>query len=822
MAENRELALVLKLVADQFQQELKNSQSALGQFNNFIKDWKVQLTAAGSALFAVAQSTANFGEEALKGAQKAGITVETFTALSYAAKLANLDQQQLTTGLKTLSVNMVEASQNTGTGEALFRRLGVSATDATGKLRPTEDLLLDLAEVFAKSADGAGKSEAAVKLFGKTGLDLIPFLNQGKSGITALMAEAQRLGVVLSKEDAEAANQFNDQMKTLEAATRGLTLQLGKELLPAFTQLLKSMADLTAGPVGSLFKTEIQGWSAIFTLLNHAIRETGLELEVFLNKMGKSDAVKKFWDDVLVQSRKALDTDTAKKLSQIFPTAPTGTPAPVATTDRAKPQISLGPSKLQADQLKATHDAAEQAEKDRLALVKLGFDRERDLLEASIAEGRTIESDAATSRGVIRQQELMAEAGSFDTLKQLAADYYAARQALGFKDADERLKFETDYQKGVAVLNQQRKVLDASLTAESITNVTAIGQARASELKKSQDLQIQGANLMQADAAKERDDLAKNLEAWMHYADVLGSSTSFMLSKRLDLVRANLAQELGITTDMAEKLLLAEQSKDQEWMASLKSRIAKTDLEIETSLLNAQAKYRAAVNELSGDFIDGWAEGMKRYVKDTQSAFGLSADMARRTFQMIEQSAGKFFFDAMEGRIQSFKDVMTSFLNFAKQISSQLAGQLITKQIAGAFVGGFPSLFGSSGSTPQPTSDALTGSMGGMLVQKFAMGGPVLGTGNRDTVPALLMPGEFVLSRRDVSDIKNGLAGGVSVQISNFSSSEVKASSGGRGPDGQQLVYVTVRDMVKGMIQGGDMDAPMDRRFGLNPNPGRR
>ena len=209
MAENRELALVLKLVADQFQKELKNSQGAVGQFNAFIKDWKTQLTAAGTVLFALAKGAANFGEEALKGSQKAGQTVEVFTALAYAARLADLEQQQLIVGLKSLSTNMVEAQRQTGDGAAVFRQLGVSALDAAGNLRPTEQVLLDVAEVFAKSADGAGKTEVAVKLFGKAGLELIPFLNQGKAGIKALMEEAQRLGVTLSKEDAEAANRFN-------------------------------------------------------------------------------------------------------------------------------------------------------------------------------------------------------------------------------------------------------------------------------------------------------------------------------------------------------------------------------------------------------------------------------------------------------------------------------------------------------------------------------------------------------------------------------------------------------------------------------------
>ena len=246
MADNNELAVVLRLVADQFKGELQSSRGAIGQFNDFLRDWKTQLAAAGAALFAVAKSTADFGEEMLKGAQKAGTTVQTFGALSHAARMADLDNQQLIAGLKALSVNMVEAQQKTGDGEALFRRLGVAAVDAAGKLRPTEAVLLDLAEVFAKSADGAAKTEAAVKLFGKSGLDILPFLNKGKTEIAALMAEAERLGLVMSKDDAEAADQFNDELKKLDAQVKGLTVSIGLPLVRGLTDVLQLFTEVEA------------------------------------------------------------------------------------------------------------------------------------------------------------------------------------------------------------------------------------------------------------------------------------------------------------------------------------------------------------------------------------------------------------------------------------------------------------------------------------------------------------------------------------------------------------------------------------------------
>ena len=47
-------------------------------------------------------------------------------------------------------------------------------------MKSTEAVLLQVADVFANLEDGAVKTALAVKLFGKSGMDMIPFLNRGR------------------------------------------------------------------------------------------------------------------------------------------------------------------------------------------------------------------------------------------------------------------------------------------------------------------------------------------------------------------------------------------------------------------------------------------------------------------------------------------------------------------------------------------------------------------------------------------------------------------------------------------------------------------
>lgn len=715
MAENRELALVLKLVADQFQRELKNSQGTLGQFNSFIKDWKVQLTAVGTTLLAVAKSTANFGEEALKGAQKAGQTVETFTALSYAAKLADIDQQQLSVGLKSLSQNMVEAAQRTGDGEALFRRLGVAATDATGQLRPTEQVLFDLADVFAKSADGAGKTEAAVKLFGKAGLEMLPFLNQGKAGITGLMAEAQRLGVVLSTEDAQAANAFNDEIKRLESAMRGLTLQLGQGLLPAMT-----------------------GGLELFSKMIAKVRELGSET----SNVGQN---LKNWSDAFGQ------TGIGQGLMDAFTAMGFGHRKGEGTLPR------------------------EQFWFDLLGMPAPG--------SGVLAPGGSAGGDSGGGKSQIALGP---------DLKKLQEDY--------------RL-----YITGLTSMGQELLDKQKSGYQLYITGLTSAGQQYLDSIKGTGDEAVKLFEEHQKEIAKDRDILIENERAWISYGETLGASTEFMLQHRLDLVRLELGKELNLNQDQAGRLLIAWQNHDEELAQMVIGRSNKTAAELETIQLRTLEKSKTVLNELSGDFLSGWAQGLRKYATD-QTMFGLAADMSRRFFQTTEQGLQRFIFDAAEGRLTRLQDISKSILNIVNQLMSQLASQVITKSFASVFAGVAPGLFGG-GESAMTSSFATTGT-------GFATGGSfrVPGSGGTDSVPVgfWATPGETVDVRTPSQQ-----GSGVSIVINNLGSTPVESTqSGGRGPDGKQMIYVTIRDAMKRSFNEGAMDKVMANRFRMIPQAG--
>ena len=214
------------------------------------------IAALGVGITALVMPVARVGDEFFKLSQKTGVSVEALTALDYAAKLSDVTTEGLTKALQKLSVAMFDTQVNGEEGSAALKALGVSATDAHGQIRPTEAVLLDLAEKFARMPDGADKAALAVKLFGKEGLAIIPFLNQGREGIAALMEEAQRLGLVMSEDVARASEVFNDNLTRLSAIFEGVQRQIGAAVIPILADFTEQVI-LAQTETGS-FSNELQ------------------------------------------------------------------------------------------------------------------------------------------------------------------------------------------------------------------------------------------------------------------------------------------------------------------------------------------------------------------------------------------------------------------------------------------------------------------------------------------------------------------------------------------------------------------------------------
>jgi hypothetical protein len=184
-------------------------------------------------------------DEMAKSAQKFGVPVEELSRLKYAADLSDVSLDTLGAGLRGLSKNMSAALSGNKGAVALFKDLGVEVTDATGKLRPTEAVMQDLSDVIAKMPDGAEKTALAMKVFGKSGAEMVPMLNSGAAALRAMADEANAMGIVIDEKTGNAAQNFNDNITRIKTAVGGLIVQLAAALAPALERISAWVVGLT-------------------------------------------------------------------------------------------------------------------------------------------------------------------------------------------------------------------------------------------------------------------------------------------------------------------------------------------------------------------------------------------------------------------------------------------------------------------------------------------------------------------------------------------------------------------------------------------------
>jgi len=176
-------------------------------------------------------------------AQKTGLSTTAIQELSYAAERSESSAGTLIMGLTVLSRKMAAARDGSKEAAESFAGIGVKITDASGELRSSEDVLLDVAEHFHGLEDGSEKSGAAFKLFGRRGIELIPTLNAGREGLAKMREEAHTLGKVLDEKAIQAGVKMSEALEDLHHAAEGVKKQFAAALLPGVADLVKEFAE---------------------------------------------------------------------------------------------------------------------------------------------------------------------------------------------------------------------------------------------------------------------------------------------------------------------------------------------------------------------------------------------------------------------------------------------------------------------------------------------------------------------------------------------------------------------------------------------------
>lgn len=226
MASAGTVEVEFRAAVDRFTADVGKAQKAIkGVDDNLQGLNKIAERALGflttGALIAFTKQAFNAADAIGDAADRAGIAVESFSRLKFAAEQSDVEMSSLTTGLKKFQVIVSNAAEGGNSMSGALAQIGLSGQAL--KALSLEDQLGQVADAFQRIQNPADRTRVAVELFGRSGAELIPLLRDGAAGINKLTAEADRLGITMNGTTARGIGETDKALKRLIATAKGAT-----------------------------------------------------------------------------------------------------------------------------------------------------------------------------------------------------------------------------------------------------------------------------------------------------------------------------------------------------------------------------------------------------------------------------------------------------------------------------------------------------------------------------------------------------------------------------------------------------------------------
>lgn len=195
---------------------------------------------AAKALWDWETEGADWADELLTTASQTDFDVETLQAWRYAAQFVDTEVEDIIKSQDKLSKDLSKSKIKTEVVDA-YDALGVSAFDAAGKMRDTEDIFWDVLAALAEVGDETEQNALAQTLLGKSFRDLKPLLDAGRAVWDQYVAEGREVAVV-SADSVQALGELDDAQNKLTASLDKSKYEVLASLAPLFTQVSEAMA----------------------------------------------------------------------------------------------------------------------------------------------------------------------------------------------------------------------------------------------------------------------------------------------------------------------------------------------------------------------------------------------------------------------------------------------------------------------------------------------------------------------------------------------------------------------------------------------------
>lgn len=190
-------------------------------------------------LYEMTERFTKFAEELHVASEAAGLTVEEFQKLAFAASKSAVSQEELGTGLARLTRHLYEARRGSAEAIKAFTDVGIGPGQIAS-FKTGADAMLAISQRFTQFDDKVKKAALTTQLFGRGSVNLVSFLNQGPGAIRGLGVEAEKLGAVLSGKQVEALVKTEHALTSLFAVFKAFGASIAAYIAPSIEDAVNS------------------------------------------------------------------------------------------------------------------------------------------------------------------------------------------------------------------------------------------------------------------------------------------------------------------------------------------------------------------------------------------------------------------------------------------------------------------------------------------------------------------------------------------------------------------------------------------------------
>lgn len=681
-------------------------------------------SAVGAGLAALAASVGAFALSvaknvaAMKGqADELRISTDAYQQYAYAASVANIAQSDLNKGFASLNKILEKASLGAEQPVKIFKMLGIEIRDANGKVKDAATVLPLLADRLNAIPDPAQRAATATLIFGDNAAQLEPLLSRGSAGIDQLRDAAERLGIVLSQEEIQRADEVAQKLHDVKVVLEADISAAVARNADAILKLAETFVTLTENVLGAIEAYSNFKAIGIFNSPTARLEDrTSAARALMSSKSGRAalinDVTAKLDENV---RNRARGTVTRGPLVPFLPSlgsySTAASPEEIAKLDQEYKRLNSLRNTIIAKDKQLSATEAREASMPSSA----GAPNVSGLLapKPRTSRGRKPPPD--------RTEEI--EAQFYAMLTRLNDDYLAAVADTTLA-VEDRLKAERTRIESDRSAYEKRILADEKYTeaqkAELVLANNRLADQRQEAIKAQEAVRLR----QQALAISVQD--LRDQDALLQLQGALAGTREE--ARDIDLRRLDIAYRME-RAELQEELTQAEASKDLGRIAAARKRLA--DLEERKTLETTIANER---NE----------SPLERYRREV----GDLGKNINESLEQVEVDGLKALNDGLVDAITGAKSLGDVF----KQVANQIIADLVRIAVQQAVIKPLASMFGGGGGGGGSGIGGIISTVGSFFGGGFASGG-YTGSGPENQVAGVVHKGEFVVPANAVRRI---------------------------------------------------------------------